>query len=242
MDLFGFKKRKAQEEAIFQKAKNLKDLKFQKIKEEYAILKSRADKEADLKNKEDRDATNRHNNKCPKCGSSNVNDRIKRLQGAFEGEISGERTLFGGSFYGHSSGKLDTNEVNKCNDCNNEWKKSNNDWTYWKPIMEKNFERLGWVLEGYQKALTAKIDPKDLNEKYLTDADKKEALLKDAESDWRKKDLIKFFEGTSIETIKETAEREIWSSSYERSDLERFYKFWDETLLKEKFGIIHMQL
>ena len=43
MDLFGFKKRKADKEAQLKGAANMKALKLQKVKAEFAILKKRAE-------------------------------------------------------------------------------------------------------------------------------------------------------------------------------------------------------
>ena len=242
MDLFGFKKRKADKEAQLKGAANMKALKLQKVKAEFAILKKRAEDLANEQNKEDQYYSDLTNNKCPKCNSKNVNDRIQRIQGEFSGSISGSRSLFSGSLYGSSSGRIDTNGVNKCNDCGNEWKKRETDFTYWKSVLEKMFQQLDWMLEEYYKAYSAKLNPDDLEEHYTTNEEKKEDLLKEADGGWRRKGLLPFFQGIHIETIKETAEKEIWDSSYDRYGLESFYEHWNEKILETKLSITHMQL
>ena len=66
------------------------------------------------------DSANLINSTCPNCGSNVVVNKIARVQGS--SNITGTFSLFGGSLYG--SGKIDTNEVNHCNSCGNEWKKA----------------------------------------------------------------------------------------------------------------------
>ena len=65
---------------------------------------------------------------CPKCSSKKVVDKISQLKGEINGSSS---TYGGGSFLGGFSsfgsgsihGSMDTFEINKCNECGNEWKK-----------------------------------------------------------------------------------------------------------------------
>lgn len=242
MDIFGFKKRKAQREAKRLEAEKLAALKIKRIKDEYKILKDRADKAADSSNESSKTWAHWINDKCPKCGSIKVNDRIQRLQGEFEGSIEGSMSggLFSHSGYvsGRSSGKIDTNPVNKC-ECGHEWKKRELDHTYWKAELESYFNRLKWTLEEYHKAFTAELDPKDLDENFETKEDKRKTLIKTCDESSRTELILKFFEGISIEAIKETAEKEVWGGGWSSSerDLKYFYEFWDEKILEEKLNI-----
>ena len=73
------------------------------------------------------------NSKCPKCGSTNIVNHIRRTKGEIHGSghVSGHSSHYSGLFSsssssylsGHSKidGKLDTLPVNRCNDCGNEW-------------------------------------------------------------------------------------------------------------------------
>lgn len=60
-----------------------------------------------------------HNSICPMCKKSSIVNKIAQVQGS--GSVSGSFGPFGGGLYGSSS--IDTNEVNHCNDCGNQWKK-----------------------------------------------------------------------------------------------------------------------
>jgi hypothetical protein len=242
MDLFGFQKRKTQREVKRLETEKLATLKFKKIKEEYKILKDRADKEADTKNESSKKIASWINDECPKCGSKKINDRINRLQGKFEGSMEGSMSgnLFGTGGYisGHSSGKIDTNPINKC-ECGNEWKKREVEYTYWKPELEHYFNMLRWTLEDYHKAFNAELNPKDLDENYETKKDKRKALIEICDKSIYIKLVTKFFDGISIETIKETAEKEVWDEiwDYDRNHLKDFYEFWNEKILEEKLHI-----
>jgi len=208
MDLFGFKKRKAQRE-------RLAAFKTKRIKEEFKILKERAEQEAERESKQSQELANRVNDKCPKCGSKNVNDRIKRLQGEFSGDMEGS-IYRSGYVHGHSEGSIDTNPVNKC-ECGHEWKKREvkTTWTY--EALKDIFERLHWMLEDYHKAYNAKLDPNDLDETFESDEEKRKDLLKKCDEGTQRENLLKFFKDIHLETIKETAEKEIygglWSSA-----------------------------
>lgn len=90
---------------------------------QYGYLLELIEDIADRSNKYDRQRTNERNGKCPKCDSTKINDRIKRIQGSGRGSMSGSFLLGSGGFSGSSSFDMDTNEVNKCNNCEHEWKK-----------------------------------------------------------------------------------------------------------------------
>ena len=67
------------------------------------------------------------NSICPKCKSTKVVDKISQLKGEINGSSAGYGygSLFGGGYHSSGSihGSLDTLEINKCNECGNEWKK-----------------------------------------------------------------------------------------------------------------------
>ena len=59
------------------------------------------------------------NGTCPNCGDKTIVNKISRVEGS--GHVSGSFAYGFGSVYGSS--KTDTNEVNHCNKCGNQWKK-----------------------------------------------------------------------------------------------------------------------
>lgn len=67
------------------------------------------------------------NGTCPNCGDKTIVNKISRVEGS--GYVSGSFAYGFGSIYGSS--KIDTNEVNHCNKCGNQWKKYdiNYKWT-----------------------------------------------------------------------------------------------------------------
>lgn len=240
MDLLGFKKRKAKREAKRIEAEKLAALKTKRIKEEYKILMERVKEEEDRQSKQSRELASWVNDKCPKCGSKNVNDRIKRIQGEFEGsgEFSGA-SIFGTGYVSgrsHSSGSIDTNPVNKC-ECGHEWKKREVETKWRHEILKDFYQSLIWFLQDYHKAHTAKLDPNDLDESFESDEEKRKALLKECDNGSRREKLLNFFRDIHLETIKETAEKEIWRDRWDKSELEDLYKYWDDKLLEEKLGV-----
>jgi hypothetical protein len=75
-----------------------------------------------------------HDNKCPNCHATkeNIVDKIREVHGSGSGEVSGN--LFG--VYGSSSMKMDTDGVNHCNKCGNEWKKYKKDYKWTSEILK----------------------------------------------------------------------------------------------------------
>ena len=249
-DLFGFKKRaaeKARRKEIEEREQmRLSEYRFSLIKKEFQILKERADKIVEEKDNRNRKEVEETNSICPKCKSKNVNDRIQRLQGEFKGSgsLSGMGILGSGYVSGssHSSGKIDTNEINKCNDCGNEWKKAERKWNYQSKVLKDQFSHLRYILDKYKEAFTAEIDKNDLNEKFASDDEKREYLLNEIETGWLswKKDVQEFFKGVSIETIKEVAEKEAFK--YDGWEAEWFWKLWNERVLEERLGFKHLEI
>ena len=93
------------------------------IKEQYQAIVQAAEKLSSSAISNEWAKEREKNSTCPKCNSKSINDRIRRIKG--EGSVSGtfsSSLLFGsGSLSGHS--EVDTEPVNKCNDCGHEWKK-----------------------------------------------------------------------------------------------------------------------
>lgn len=141
-DIFGIRKRREErrlaKEAARQAEMQEKKRQYQERKKlitDYldAYMKKEHEKcsEEYLKDKE---RAEKINSKCPKCGSINIVNHIRRTKGEIHGKgsISGFSSHSSGLFssYSHSSihgssridGELDTLPVNKCNDCGNEWK------------------------------------------------------------------------------------------------------------------------
>jgi hypothetical protein len=88
------------------------------VAKDYELLVKRIDEYRNRENQKLSDRAKRENNKCPNCGNNDkkmIVNKISRVQG--KGEVSG--TLFG--IYGSS--ETDTNDVNHCNECGNQWKK-----------------------------------------------------------------------------------------------------------------------
>lgn len=237
MDIFGFKKKKAEKEAILKETEKQSISKIQKVKDEYKILKDRAQAEADEQNESDKKWVSWINDKCPKCGSTNVNDRIRRIQGdgSFSGSMSGGLFYTHGEISGHSH--LDTNPVNKC-ECGHEWKKRETDWIGPSSMMEKRYDQLRWILEEYRKASKAKLDPNNLNENFSTKEEKIIFLISEIDKGGRREWLKKFFGGISDSSILAIAEKEIWKNSWNRDDLGDLKKYWDLKLLHEKLDIV----
>lgn len=257
IDWFGLKARAARKAEKERLKKEIKDAEKEdkrnrliKIKEEFQILKKRAEADSDKINETNKWWDSKTNDKCPKCGSKHVNERIKRLQGEFSGYIEGSMDggfLRGSSGYisGQSHGSIDTNEVNKCNDCQHEWKKAKSDYTYWKARLELKFNSLNWLLQSYHDAFHAKLDSNKLEETFVDDQEKRTAKILEVDSSDRLKDLQTFFQGISIETIQETALKEIWPSYWSTKETsreyDRFMEHFKDKYLCAKMGLTHLK-
>jgi hypothetical protein len=159
------------------------------------------------------------NSTCPKCKSKNVNDRIKRQQGEIKGDFEGSgwsMLTFGSS---HSSGrirgKMDTNEVNKCNDCQHEWKKHKATHTWSGDVLKNEIESVRSLLDKYYEAENCKFDALDLEEKYSSLEEKKNALTKSAKEYWLHSSVKRFWEGTTLDAFNALAKKHLSSWSYE---------------------------
>lgn len=236
LDLFGIRKRK-------EAARIKEEQKFAIIKKEYQILKERAKAEAEVQNDAQRRYTNEFNDTCPHCKSKNVNDRIQRIQGSSSSFISG--SLFG--FSGRSGGKIDTNEINKCNDCGNEWKKRSSVYTYDKEVIYNFFNKLSYFCKNYNDAINTKVDKNDLDEKYNTNEEKRKDYLKLFKDHIYIDILTKFFNNISIETVEYLSKQpETWKVYYGNVEDNYNFKYFKENynvkVLEEYLGLKHMNL
>lgn len=85
------------------------------IKADIAVILDRCSKIAYVENQEQKDNKNARDGQCPKCKDKTIVDKIRQVQG--KGNVGGN--LFGVN----GSLSIDTDEVNHCNKCGNEWKK-----------------------------------------------------------------------------------------------------------------------
>jgi hypothetical protein len=99
---------------------------IRKIDEQYEELKKIAEKRASENNEAERGYENKRNSTCPHChyNGKEIVNKITRVEGS--GSVSGSFFWGTGSVYGSS--ETDTNEVNHCNKCGNQWKKYNRNW------------------------------------------------------------------------------------------------------------------
>ena len=171
----------------------------------------------------------KRNGKCPKCGSIHVNDRVKQQHGSIKGDFSGSgwNALTFGEHQSSGSirGKFDTKEINKCNDCQHEWKK--HEALRSRNILSDNVESIASLFSKYYEAANCEFDPLDVTEKYSSLEDKRAALKKNADEDWRHSGLREFWAGTSSDAVRVLARKYLYSFSYER-----FEKQWNPELLQ----------
>lgn len=140
-DIFGIRKRREEKrkakEALRQEQLKEEKRKYQERKklicDWLAVYNKEQSKKCSAEYAEEKKRVEEKNSKCPKCGSTNVINHIRRTKGEIHGSghISGSSSHYGGLFsssshssiYGSSKidGELDTLPVNKCNDCGNEW-------------------------------------------------------------------------------------------------------------------------
>jgi len=214
----------------------LTDKQLDYLKTEYAKLKESASKLAaaeEIKRIEERD---NFNNVCPKCKSERVNDRIKRFEGEIKGSSSGHFS-FGGSGFssGKIDGKFDTTEVNKCNDCQNEWKKYPNGVTVsgHDYIQSQLFalKRAFYSIDNVDKTTW---DRNDIKEKYKSLEEKKEALKRDFDKNYKVEELAKFWGGYPTEVLIQAVKDNHYMSDYV---LDYFHSKEVQRFLLDKMGV-----
>lgn len=200
------------------------------MKAKYKQLEAKISEEMNKRNKEAVKESEEANGKCPKCGSTNVNDRIKRFQGKIDGRSSGygwNALSFGESYSsGYIKGDFDTNEVNKCNDCENEWKKKKVESPYYSGyIIENELRMMRYFFRDLHEARhNVKWDKNDLKETFNSLAEKKEHMLQKAMTGtWRTR-VHDFWSDYPIELINKIAKDRLDGYAYkswkENYDLE----------------------
>ena len=231
-----FKIRKENARILAEQKRILAEQKIIFIKKEIKIIEDKCEKISIEYNKEDKERLDKMNSVCPSCKSTNVNDRIKRIEGGINGSINGfgSSSLFGGSSYlsGSINGKIDTNEVNKCNDCQHEWKKFKKTYISLEDVLNPHINRVYYTLIDSYEAKNCKFDPMDINEPYNSLEEKKTALIKKVRDNWYTKKTIEFWTGTKIEVFENIFKK--YSDDYK---YERYNKYFDKDLLLY-FGFI----
>lgn len=208
------------------------------IKSELKIVEHRANGITTKAREDMREDEKKKNSICPSCQGENVNNRIKRQQGEMSGSMSGSghSSLFHGSssMSGHVSGKLDTNPVNKCNDCDHEWKIYNGSYSNSYTNMKFIANGLVYELEKYHDALNCTFDPLDANEKYNSIEEKKEALIKKSLPDWRLMTTKQLWDGISFDTFTEYVKKNV-----NEFRIIKYDKYYSEEFLSN-FGLVKL--
>jgi hypothetical protein len=192
--------------SIFKK-KKLKEEQLLMIKKEYNIIKEKAEKLSNEIYQLNQNKIDKNNSVCPSCSSKYINDRIKRIQGSIEGGMSGGGSFICSSVSGYISGKIDTNEINKCNDCGHEWKKRKNNYQGVDKYIENKIDYVDYYLMGYSELKHCKFNLHDLDEKYNSLEEKKAALLNDFENHWTIPTIKEFWGDISIEAFIEISSK-----------------------------------
>lgn len=164
-------------------------------KDDMERVKTICSKIADRKNTEKRSAQSNADGTCPHCGArKDIVNKIRRVEGS--GHVGGN--LFGVS----GSISIDTNDVNHCNSCGNEWKKYKFDYKWNADVFTEALNYLGDLFEDYEK---------------------------ESKFSW-KIDAVRIFEGCYAETIYWLADEcsyKLYHSTQEyltMSTLRRYYK------------------
>lgn len=197
----------------FKKRKERKVKRIKLLKVELQQMWDKCDKEADDHNDWGRKYKNKQNDICPNCKSKNVIDSIKRMQGKIRGS---------GDFFSSSmSGKIDTNEIRKCTDCGNEWKTYDYDYKSKRDALEDKLNAVAWQLEDYYDWEHCEFDETDLNEEYNSLEEKKEALRKSLDTNYRVKEIKEFWSGASIDIFNEFVDMK--DDSYVSRKIKKYY-------------------
>lgn len=114
------------------------------INAEIAEIKEILEKESDILYRNERKYQQMHDEKCPHCGATDIVNKISRVQG--DGSVNGSFSLGFGSVYGRMD--IDTNEVNHCAKCGNQWKKYKFVFTSATKLLTSNLNDIGTHIEG----------------------------------------------------------------------------------------------
>lgn len=173
------------------------------IKNEIKMLKDRVNQDSENSNTKSIADCDEKNSKCPKCKSINFGFRIKR----FQGELKSSANSFGRN--SSASVSVDTNEVCKCNDCGNEWKKEEPYFYSGIGMLEYYVNTVIYMFDAYKEYKNFSYDPINLDEKYYSLEEKEEALKWAFESKIKKVKL--FWSGVHIITLNELVKKELYA-------------------------------
>lgn len=196
-DIFGTKKRKAAKEAARLEEIRIKKEKYQERKklisdylnayyeEEY--------KKAQKEQKKYNEIAKEANSVCPKCGSKNIINKIRRTKGEIHGE--GYSHVYPSSFllsssyssssYSNLDGEVDTHPVNKCKDCGNEWAIKEPQKAAEENIFNNSFSlKPGFLYRKIRSYFSLKYDPTDIKEECNSLEEVQEKYIKDYSGMW----------------------------------------------------------
>lgn len=210
----------------------LAEKRLQILKQQYAEIKKYFYEKSTKNNNDNISRCQKINSICPKCNSTNVNHRIKRIQGKVD--------VYGSSFplFGNLSnslyGEIDTNEINKCNDCQNEWKVD--DYKYSGPheFMKYSIKIIYYYFYWIKKCRKVDFDKNNLSEIFSSYEEKKKYEMNEAINDsWSIREIKEIWGKYSIELFEY-----IFKEEHDRLHND-FYGFYKPKLL-ENIGIKHI--
>lgn len=157
---------------------------YQKRKDKILAYLKEYDIAIDAKSKEiyeeKKKEVDEKNSTCPRCGSKNVVHKVVRTKGEIHGtgssgsygSIGGSLFGFAGSVssYGHSSidGEIDTLQINRCKDCEEEWNIEELDDDYGRVNSAfSNYDSFkpGFLFRRVEEYYEMKYDPYDVKNK-----------------------------------------------------------------------------
>lgn len=191
---------------------------FSLLREEYKCFTEAINKEDAELQKKDIESVEKTNTTCPKCSSLHVNNRIQRVEGKIDGSSSGfgSSSLFGGSYMSSGSihGSIDTNPINKCNDCQNEWQivKPSYRSTDLQFLAERVCSFMNSCMEVYEGEVT--IDPTSLDEKFTNVEDKRKVMIEQFLKSWITTYIKKYFGDYSLELMQYFVKKELDGKLY----------------------------
>jgi hypothetical protein len=231
-EIFKSKKRKEREAA----EKEIELANLLRLKQDYndtlSLLNKKIDMESVENSKRAKKSADITNGTCSKCKSKIFVDKISKLKGQVNGSMYGSSSIFGGYTSGYLRGSIDTHEINKCNDCGNEWKKVKSYDLDYTPSLDRRIHQVIYILNNFHEAENCSFDKYDLKEKYLSIEDKKSSLIKEAKKHFYTKDAYNFFSGTRIDVFKEMV------NNLDDYYIEKFKKYMNEDILVEHLGFI----
>lgn len=200
-------------------------------------LNTKIDNENEKRSIKEKERVIKTNTECPRCHSHNIVDRISRIKGEMNGSSFNSGGMFSSYGCGHINGNVDTLGINKCKDCDNEWKKEENNFNY--NTLSAEFDILRYVLRSFTTIEDCTFDPLDINENYSSLEDKKEKMLVSANSNFMTKYVKDFWEGTRIDVLNILIYHYISTgNSLEQYKAKEVNKYLNEDILVEKLGFI----